>query len=121
MEPTEAQYLIINALETLELLDQQTFDRDTGIWYISTPSPALTIAMILPSGDIARVNLPVNLPLQRTDAQTMIVNALSTLELLQQRFLDRETGNLYIRTPSRVLPIAIISPSGDLVPTDWML
>lgn len=52
MEPTEAQYLVINALETLDLLQQRAFDRDTGNWYIRTPSPVLPIAMILPSGDI---------------------------------------------------------------------
>jgi hypothetical protein len=56
VEPTEAQYLIINALETLALLQQRTFDRDTGNWYIRTSSPVLPIAMILPSGDIVPTN-----------------------------------------------------------------
>lgn len=56
MEPTEAQYLVINALETLDLLQQRTFDRDTGNWYIRTPSQVLPIAMILPSGDIVPTN-----------------------------------------------------------------
>lgn len=48
----KAQYLVVNALETLDLLQQRTFERDTGNWYIRTPSPVLPIAMILPSSDI---------------------------------------------------------------------
>ena len=56
MEPTEAQYLAMNALETLELLQQRYFDAETGSWYIFTPSQILPIAMILPSGDIVPVN-----------------------------------------------------------------
>jgi hypothetical protein len=83
LEPTEAQYLIINALETLELLQQQTFDSDTGNWYVSTPSRVLLIAMILPSGDIARVNLPVSPGIEPTEPQLLVVNALEILELLQ--------------------------------------
>ncbi|MBD3885112.1 hypothetical protein IFO70_25610 [Phormidium tenue FACHB-886] len=56
MEPTEAQYLAINALETLELLQQRYFDAETGSWYIFTSSRILPIAMILPDGDIVPVN-----------------------------------------------------------------
>ncbi len=41
MEPTEAQYLILNALETLDFLIQQTFNSDTGNWYIRTSSSVL--------------------------------------------------------------------------------
>ncbi|MFB2833494.1 hypothetical protein [Floridanema evergladense] len=52
MEPTEAQYLIINALETLELLEWRLCDEETGRWRIHTLSPVLPIAIILPNGDI---------------------------------------------------------------------
>ncbi|NER35543.1 MAG: hypothetical protein F6J93_16385 [Oscillatoria sp. SIO1A7] len=119
MEPTETQYLIINALETLELLLQQTFDRDSGFWYIHTPSPSLPIAMVLPSGDITRVNVPVNAT-RMAGPQSVVINALQTLELLLQRALDPNSGFCYIRTPSPVLPIAIILPNGEIVPIDWM-
>lgn len=52
MEPSEAQYLIINALETLDLLQNTFYDEGSGNWYINTPSPVLSIAMILQTGDI---------------------------------------------------------------------
>lgn len=52
MEPTEARYLIVNALDTLELLERQYYSRDNGNWYIETPSPILPIAMILQNGEI---------------------------------------------------------------------
>ncbi|GAB4295154.1 MAG: hypothetical protein Fur0025_32140 [Oscillatoriaceae cyanobacterium] len=52
MEPTEAQYLIINALETLDLLEWRIYDENTGFWRIHTPSPVLPVALILPNGDI---------------------------------------------------------------------
>jgi hypothetical protein len=52
VEPTEYQYLIINALETLELLEWRLYDPDTGIWRIQTPSPVLPVAYILQNGDI---------------------------------------------------------------------
>ena len=32
MEPSEAQYLIINALHTLDLLGSNFYDEDTGDW-----------------------------------------------------------------------------------------
>lgn len=48
MQPSEAQYLIINALETLDLLQNSFDDQGSGNWYINTPSPVLPIAMILP-------------------------------------------------------------------------
>jgi len=38
MEPSEAQYLIINALDTLDLLSSNLYDEDTGDWYIRTNS-----------------------------------------------------------------------------------
>ena len=52
MEPSEAQYLIINALDTLDLLENSLYDEDSGNWYINTPSSVLPIAMILQDGDI---------------------------------------------------------------------
>ena len=39
MEPTEAQYLVMNALQTLDLLVNSVYDEDIGIWYIETLSP----------------------------------------------------------------------------------
>ena len=52
MEPSEAQYLIVNALETLELLQWRLYDEETGYWRIHTLSPVLPIAYILQNGDI---------------------------------------------------------------------
>ncbi|MDF5723053.1 MAG: hypothetical protein PUP91_21780 [Rhizonema sp. PD37] len=52
MEPTEAQYLIINALETLELLEWRFYDEETGYWRIQTSSPILPVTYILPNGEI---------------------------------------------------------------------
>lgn len=55
MEPTEEQYLVINALETLDLLRNSRYDEDTGIWYIYTPSPILAFAMLRQNGEITPV------------------------------------------------------------------
>jgi hypothetical protein len=55
VEPTEAQYLILNALETLELLRDYRYDEDTGIFYIITPSPVLPLAMLQQDGDVTSV------------------------------------------------------------------
>ncbi len=52
MEPTEAQYLILNALETLELLQFRLYDENTGIWLLITLSPVLPRAYLLQNGDI---------------------------------------------------------------------
>jgi len=52
VEPIEAQYLIINALETLDLLIASRYDEDTGIWYINNPQSVLPFAMLWQSGDI---------------------------------------------------------------------
>lgn len=56
MEPTESQYLIVNALQTLDLLEYDLYDQDRGEWYIATPSPVLPISIILPDGDIIPTN-----------------------------------------------------------------
>jgi hypothetical protein len=55
MEPTEAQYLVVNALQTLELLFNSVYDEDTGIWYIETLSPAFPLACLLSDGEIQPV------------------------------------------------------------------
>ncbi|MHC5855926.1 hypothetical protein [Nostoc sp.] len=47
MEPTEEQYLVINALEALNLLVWRLYDEDTGYWHIQTPSTVLPLATIL--------------------------------------------------------------------------
>jgi len=56
IEPTEEQYLIINALDTLDLLGSNFYDEDTGDWYIQTPSPVLPYAIILQDGSIVPTN-----------------------------------------------------------------
>jgi hypothetical protein len=60
MEPTEAQYLVVNALQTLDLLFNSVYDEDTGIWYIETPSPALSLACLMNDGEIQPVELQTN-------------------------------------------------------------
>lgn len=55
MEPTEEQFLVINALETLKFLLSDVYDDDTGIWYIETLSPVLKYAQIMPDGEITVV------------------------------------------------------------------
>jgi hypothetical protein len=52
VEPTEEQYLILNALETLNLIEYDFYDSENGDWYIATASPILPIAIVLPNGEI---------------------------------------------------------------------
>lgn len=52
MEPTEEQFLVFNALDTLALINYDFYDRERGNWYIDTPSPALPRSVILPSGEV---------------------------------------------------------------------
>ncbi|PSF38131.1 hypothetical protein C7H19_06580 [Aphanothece hegewaldii CCALA 016] len=52
MEPTEEQFLVFNALETLALIQGSLYDERRGYWYILTLSPILPISIILPSGEI---------------------------------------------------------------------
>ncbi|BDA69698.1 hypothetical protein RIVM261_056440 [Rivularia sp. IAM M-261] len=52
MEPTEAQYLVLNALETLELLEGMLYDEERGFYLISTLSSILPIALVLQDGEI---------------------------------------------------------------------
>jgi hypothetical protein len=56
IEPSEAQYLIITALETLDLLGSHFYDEDTGDWYIQTPSPVLSYAVLLQDGSIVPID-----------------------------------------------------------------
>ncbi|HEY9908542.1 MAG TPA: hypothetical protein V6D18_13160 [Thermosynechococcaceae cyanobacterium] len=55
MEPTEAQYLVLNALETLGFLQETTYDEATGRWYINTFSNVLPVAMIVRNGEVVPV------------------------------------------------------------------
>ena len=55
MEPTEEQYLVLNALETLEFLQDYRYDEDSGIFYIITSSPLLPLAMLRPNGEVTPV------------------------------------------------------------------
>ena len=55
MEPSEEQYLVLNALTSLELLENNFYDPDSGDWYIQTPSPILPIAKVLTDGEIVPV------------------------------------------------------------------
>ncbi|HBL11987.1 MAG TPA: hypothetical protein DD379_11370 [Cyanobacteria bacterium UBA11162] len=60
-EPTEAQYLVINALDTLGLLIENRYDEDTGVWYVFTPSPILPLAVLRQSGEITPIEPPSEL------------------------------------------------------------
>lgn len=55
MEPSEDQYIVINALDTLELLGNNFYDEDRGVWYIETPSTVLPISKILQNGEIVPI------------------------------------------------------------------
>jgi len=56
MPSSGVQYLIINALETLDLLIWRIYDEEKGFWYIETPSRVLPRAAILQSGEIIRID-----------------------------------------------------------------
>lgn len=56
MEPSEEQFLVFNALDTLELVQYSFYDREMREWYIATPSPLLPVSKILPNGDIVPTN-----------------------------------------------------------------
>ena len=56
MEPSDEQYLIINALQTLELLERYLYERSRGLWFIETPSQVLPRAVIMRDGDIYPVD-----------------------------------------------------------------
>lgn len=52
MEPTEAQYLVINALETLDLVILTVYDSNTGTWFLETLSLSLPFCRLMPDGEI---------------------------------------------------------------------
>jgi hypothetical protein len=52
VEPTEEQYLVLNALETLGLLLFRVYDEDNGAWLIITSSLTLPRSYLLPNGEI---------------------------------------------------------------------
>lgn len=52
VEPTENQFLVINTLETLDLLIWRLYDEDTGYWHIQTFSTVLPLATILENGEV---------------------------------------------------------------------
>lgn len=52
MERTEEQYLVINALQILDLLTGEFYDEETGVWYVETPSPTLSIARLMLDGEV---------------------------------------------------------------------
>ncbi|NJK67023.1 MAG: hypothetical protein HC789_18555 [Microcoleus sp. CSU_2_2] len=56
-----------------------------------------------------------------TESQYLVINALQTLQLIEYEFYDGESGDWYIATPSQVLPVAVILPNGEIVPTNWRL
>jgi hypothetical protein len=56
LEPSNEQYLIINALQTLELINYDWYESERGVWFIATPSGTLATAVILRNGDIYPIN-----------------------------------------------------------------
>lgn len=55
MEPSETQYEIVNALEILGFLQENTYDEFSGRWYVNTLSLVLPLAMILQNGEVVPV------------------------------------------------------------------
>ncbi len=55
MEPTEEQYLILNALETLGILLFRVYDEDNGAWLLITTSTILPRSYLLPNGEIVPI------------------------------------------------------------------
>ncbi len=56
MEPTEAQYLVLNALETLGLLEGMFYDEERGFYYIRTPGIVLPTALLVQDGEIVPIS-----------------------------------------------------------------
>ena len=52
MEPTEAQYLILDALETLDSLRFRMYDEEAGFWVLLTISPVLPRSYLLQNDEI---------------------------------------------------------------------
>ncbi|MGV2390002.1 MAG UNVERIFIED_CONTAM: hypothetical protein LVR29_22350 [Microcystis novacekii LVE1205-3] len=70
MEPTEEQYLVLNALETLGLLLFRVYDEDNGAWLIITSSltyqiiPIPAMAKLSPRMDALTMKKPTKLQQQ---------------------------------------------------------
>jgi hypothetical protein len=56
----------------------------------------------------------------QNNEQYPIAKALETLELLQGYLYDRNRGLWYVRTPSLVLPTAVIMSHGEIYPLNWV-
>ena len=52
MEPTEARYSVLNALETLDLLQFRMYDEEGGFWVLLTISLVLLRSYLLQNGEI---------------------------------------------------------------------
>ena len=52
--------MIINALDTLDLIIWKIYDEEKGFWYIETPSQILPRAAILQSGEVVRIDEVAN-------------------------------------------------------------
>jgi hypothetical protein len=61
VEPTEEQYLVLNALETLDLLQMRVDDEENGSWLLITLSPVLPTSYLLPSGEVVPIDWMSNL------------------------------------------------------------
>lgn len=55
MEPTEEQYLVLNALEVLDLLLFRLYDEEEGFWMLITSSPVLPRSYLIQNGEIVSV------------------------------------------------------------------
>lgn len=52
MEPTEEQFLVFNALDTLQLLRRDFYDAQSKVRYLETLSPILPLPRLMPDGEI---------------------------------------------------------------------
>lgn len=52
VEPTEVQFLVFNALDTLACIQMHFYNQQNGYWYIQTPSRILPLSVIMPDGEI---------------------------------------------------------------------
>lgn len=52
MEPTEEQFLVFNALDTLQLLRRDFYDAQSSVWYLETLGPVLPLCRLMSGGEI---------------------------------------------------------------------
>jgi hypothetical protein len=55
IEPTEEQYIVVNALETLGLLIENRYDQESGLWYLYTLSPLVPFSVLMQNGEITTI------------------------------------------------------------------